>query len=96
LDEKAKIIQLNSMLADQFRNILLVQDFVARRTPDTMILEQTTWKSGRLFIMKKLAAKFQPQQLISILDKLERLDVELKTTTMPGATILQLILAQLA
>ncbi len=96
LDEKAKTIQLNSMLADQFRNILLVQDFVARKIPDTVILEHTAWKSGRLFIMKKLANKFQMQQLVSILDKLERLDIELKTTTTPGQTILQLILVQLA
>jgi DNA polymerase III delta subunit len=96
LDDKAKTIQLNALLADQFRNILLVQDFTRRRVPDPAILEQTAWKSGRLFIMKKLAGKFRPEQLLPILDKLERLDVELKTTTTPGQTILQLILAQLA
>jgi len=74
---------------------LLVQDFLARRVPDQEILKQTAWKSGRLFVMKKLAGKFKPGQLISILDKLERLDIETKTTTTPGQTILQLILAQL-
>lgn len=94
-DDKAKTIQLNALLADQFRNILLAQDFSARRVPDNVILEQTGWKSGRLFIMKKLASKFKPAQLVSILDKLERLDIETKTTTTPGQAILQLILAQL-
>jgi len=94
-DDKAKTIQLNALLADQFRNILLVQDFLTRKVPDNVILEQTGWKSGRLFIMKKLAGKFKPAQLLSILDKLERLDIESKTTTAPGQTILQLIVAQL-
>jgi DNA polymerase III delta subunit len=96
LDDKAKTIQLNALLADQFRNILLAQDFSARKVPDAEILKQTGWKSGRLFIMKKLAGKFKPAQLLSILDKLERLDIETKTTTAPGQAILQLILAQLA
>src|SRR6185503_448475 len=32
-DDKAKTIQLNALLADQFRNILLVQDFLARGVP---------------------------------------------------------------
>ncbi len=96
LDDKAKTIQLNALLADQFRNILLVQDFTGRRVPEAAVLEQTGWKSGRLFIMKKLAGKFQTRQLLSILDKLERLDIELKTTTTPGQAILQLIMAQLA
>lgn len=94
-DDKAKTIQLNALLADQFRNILLIQDFSQRRVPDAVILERTRWKSGRLFIIKKLAGKFKPSQLLSILDKLERLDIETKTTTAPGQTILQLILAQL-
>jgi DNA polymerase III delta subunit len=96
VDDKAKTIQLNALLADQFRNILLVQDFLIRKVPDSEILKQTGWKSGRLFIMKKLAGKFKPAQLLSILDKLERLDIETKTTTAPGQTILQLILTQLS
>jgi len=95
-DEKSKTIQLNSVLADQFRSILIAQDFVKQRAPDSHILEHTGWKSGRLFIMKKLAGKFKPGQLISVLDKLERLDIELKSTTTPGQVILQLIAAQLA
>jgi DNA polymerase III delta subunit len=95
-DEKSKTIQLNSVLADQFRSILLAQDFLEQRAPDSSILERTGWKSGRLFIMKKLAGKFKTGQLISVLDKLERLDIELKSTTTPGQVILQLIAAQLA
>lgn len=95
-DEKTKTIQLNALLADQFRNILLAQDLVSRRVPETQILTQTGWKSGRLFIMKKLAQKFSAGQLSSLLDKLERLDIELKSSTMPGQTILQLITAHLA
>jgi DNA polymerase III delta subunit len=94
-DDKTKTIQLNALLADQFRNLLLVSDFQARRVPDAEILSRTGWKSGRLFVMKKLAGKFNQKQLLSALDKLERLDVELKTSTIPGRTILELIIAQL-
>jgi DNA polymerase III delta subunit len=94
-DDKAKSIQLNALLADQFRNILLAQDMASRRVPEAQILEQTGWKSGRLFIMKKLAGKFSAPQLISLLDKLERLDIELKSSTLPGQAVLQLITAHL-
>jgi len=94
-DDKAKTIQLNALLADQFRSILLAQDFVSQRAPDAVVLEKTGWKSGRLFVMKKLAGKFKPGQLLGALDKLERLDIELKSTTTPGQVILQLIAAQL-
>lgn len=94
-DDKAKTIQLNALLGDQFRNILLAKDLLSRRMPEANILQSTGWKSGRLFIMKKLAGKFTVSQLVSLLDKLERLDIELKSSTMPGPTILQLITAHL-
>jgi DNA polymerase III delta subunit len=95
-DDKAKSIQLNALLAEQFRNILMIQDFQKQRIPDAVILSKTGWKSGRLFVIKKLASKFKTAQLMSVLNKLEHLDIELKTSGIPGQVILQLITAQLS
>lgn len=94
-DEKARIIQLNALLAEQFRNVFVVQDFVAQKTPEQQILEKTGWKSGRVFVMKKIANKFNPKKVLVLLKKLEALDQELKTTQTPPKVLLDLILAQL-
>jgi DNA polymerase III delta subunit len=93
-DDKAKLILLNALLADQFRNILLVQDFQNLRVPDQEILTKTGWKSGRLYQLKKLAGRFTMQKLRQILQRLEDLDIELKTTSTPARPIMDLILAQ--
>jgi DNA polymerase III subunit delta len=92
-DEKAKTIQLTALLADQMRNMLLVLDAAAQRIPDTEILKQTGWKSGRLFIMKKLARSFTPAKIRQSLNKLESLDLEVKSSTMPTHVVLDLIIA---
>lgn len=94
-DEKAKIIQFNALLADQFRSICIVQDLSAQRMPESQILEKTSWKSGRLFVMKKIAAKLQPAKVLGTLKKLEALDEELKSSSTPPKVILDLIIAQM-
>ncbi len=94
-DDKAKAIQVSSLLADQLRNILLVQDAGARHIPDDIVLEKTGWKSGRLFIMKKLARNFTPTSVKQTMTKLESLDMELKSSTMPPHVVLDLIIAQM-
>lgn len=93
-EEKDKTIQLNASLSEQFRNILATQDFLKRRLPDSQILEKTAWKSGRLYIMKRLAAKFESQKLRQTLEKLASLDVELKTSPAPARVLLEFICAQ--
>ncbi len=94
-DEKAKAIQVSALLADQLRNILLVQDANARRVPDNVVLEKTGWKSGRLFVMKKLSGNFTPTSVKQAMTRLESLDIELKSSTMPPHVILDLIIAQM-
>jgi DNA polymerase III delta subunit len=94
-DDKAKTIQLSALLADQFRNLLLVKDFDSRRIADDAVLKQTGWKSGRLFVLRKLSRGFTERQLSDILAKLENLDIELKTSTLPPRVVVDLILAQL-
>jgi len=93
-DDKSKLILLNALLADQFRNILLVQDLQILRLPDQEILAKTGWKSGRLYQLKKLASRFTALKLGQILQRLEDLDIELKTTSTPARPIMDLILAQ--
>lgn len=94
-DEKAKIIQLNALLADQFRSLLLVKSAQSIGMPDDIILEKTEWKSGRLFVMKKLSAPFQEKALVSLLTKLEALDVELKSSSVPPKVLVDLIVSQI-
>ncbi len=93
-DEKAKAIQFSALLADQLRNILLVLDAVDKRMPDETILEKTGWKSGRLFVIKKLSRSYSSAQIKLTLAKLESLDIELKSSTMPPLAVLDMILSQ--
>lgn len=94
-DEKASIIQLNALLSEQFRNVAMVQDFAAQKTAESEILEKTGWKSGRLFVMKKIAARFPIKKVLELLAKLRALDEELKSSSTPPRVLLDLIIAQL-
>lgn len=94
-DEKATAIKVTALLADQFRSLLIASDSASRNLPDQKVLELTGWKSGRLFIMKKLSRNFQPSQLRQALSKLENLDRELKSSTMPPHVVLDLIIADI-
>jgi len=94
-DEKGAIIQLNALLAEQFRNAAMISDFVARKVSDDDILEKTGWKSGRLFVMKKIASRFPTKKLLETLTKLEALDQELKSSSTPPKVLLDLIISQL-
>ncbi len=94
-EEKGAIIQLNALLSEQFRNVAIVQDFITRKTSETDILEKTGWKSGRLFVIKKIADRFEPKKVLETLNKFNALDEELKTSQVPPRTLLDLILSQL-
>lgn len=94
-DEKALTIRLIALLSDQLRNLLLTKQLLAQKMPDQSILQQTGWKSGRLFIMKKLSASFKEAQLQSALTKFYSLDKELKSSTLPPRVIIDMIIAAL-
>ena len=94
-DEKGAIIQLNALVSEQFRNVAMVQDFLNRKTSEAEILEKTGWKSGRLFVIKKIASRFAPPKILDLLNKLKALDEELKTSSTPPRVLLDLIVAQL-
>jgi DNA polymerase III delta subunit len=94
-DEKGSIIKLNALLSEQFRNVAVVQSFASSKTSEDAILEKTGWKSGRLFIMKKTAARFTPKTVLELLNKLASLDEELKTSSTPPRVLLDLIISQL-
>ncbi len=94
-DEKAGIIQLNALLSEQFRNVAMVQAFMHAKATEAEILEKTQWKSGRLFIMRKIAARFKIKEILELLEKLNALDTELKSSQLPGKVLLDLILSQI-
>lgn len=94
-DETGKTLALVGLLSEQFRSQLIVKDSLERRLTEAEVLSQTGWKSGKLFVMKRLATSFTVQQLRDVLGKLESLDVELKSTSTPPRVVLELILAQM-
>lgn len=94
-DEKANAIKVTALLSDQFRSLLIAIDSDNRRIPDEAILKMTGWKSGRLFIMKKLSRNFTAPKVQQALSKLDNLDKELKTGSMPPHVVLDLIIADM-
>ncbi len=94
-DEKSNAIKVAALLSDQFRSLLVINDASNRNLPDEKILDLTGWKSGRLYVLKKLSRNFSSGQLKSSLAKLENLDRELKTGSMPPQVILDLIIADI-
>lgn len=94
-DEKTNAIKVTALLSDQFRSLLIALDADARRMPDEAVLKLTGWKSGRLYIMKKLSRNFTAPKVKQALLKLENLDRELKSSTMPPHVVLDLIIADM-
>ena len=94
-EEKGAVIQLNALLSEQFRNVAAVQDFLVHKKSESDILETTGWKSGRLFVLKKIASRFSTSKVLELLKKLEHLDTELKSTSTPPRVLLDLIILQL-
>jgi DNA polymerase III subunit delta len=84
-DEKTKIISLSALLADQFRNILIIQQVVEKGMPDSEISKLTGFAPGRLFVYKKLARGFKKEKAVEALTKLEYLDEEMKSSSSPAA-----------
>ena len=95
-DDKAKVIQLNALLADQFRNLLLVKAATASSVPDSEILIRTGWKPGRLSILKRASGGFNEKALLGLMQKLEALDIEMKTSSMPPRVLVDMICAQIS
>jgi DNA polymerase-3 subunit delta len=93
-DVQGKTIMLAALLADQFRSMLTVLEGQALGMSDEQIAAPLGWKSGRVFVMKKMASNFTRVSLRELLQKLENLDVELKTSSLPPRVVLELILAQ--
>lgn len=94
-DEKTSVIQLNALLSEQFRNVYMIQNFLEDKISEADILEKTGWKSGRLFVVKKMASRFPSKKIAETLNKLEALDLELKTSQTPPKVLLDLIITQL-
>jgi len=94
-DEKGAVIQLNALLSEQFRNVAMIQDFLLAKKSEDQILEATGWKSGRLFVIKKIASRFPAKKILDFLTKLSALDEELKTSSTPPRVLLDLIVSQL-
>ncbi len=92
-DDKALTIRLSALLADQFRSLLIVREAIEQNLNDKDLLTTTGWKSGRLFIMKKLSKNFTTKQLVDALTKFYNLDKELKNSTLPPRVVIDMIVA---
>lgn len=94
-DEKAKVISLSGLLAEQFRSILIIQNMVKSSVSDKEIGAATGYTPGRVFVYKKLAGNFPPAKLKEALSKLEVLDQEVKTSSGPATLQLLMIIESL-
>ncbi len=94
-DFKSATIKLVALWNEQIRTSLMVKDWIAQGVAESEILAKTGWKSGRLYMVKKNANQFDQKLLLSIINKLVNLDIELKTSTMPADVVVDLIIASL-
>lgn len=94
-DDKAKVIQLGALISEQLRSLLLIRSAMDEHIPDASVLSETGWKPGRLSITKRLASNFETIKLTSTLEKLQSLDMEMKSSQVPPRVLLDLIIAQL-
>ncbi len=92
-DDKTLTIRLSALLADQLRGLMIVKQAIEQNLSDNELLTATGWKSGRLFIMKKLARNFTIKQLRDALNKFYSLDKELKNSTLPPRVVIDMIVA---
>lgn len=91
VDEKGKIIQLASMIAEQLRAMLLIK---TARGENSLIIDQLGWKSTRIQMVARSAGGFSEQGIKEVLNKLEQLDVEVKSGGLPPRTLFTLICTQ--
>lgn len=94
-DEKTNAIKVTALLAEQFRSFLIALDSQSRRMSEGEVLALTGWSSKRLFMVNKIARNFTIPQLAQALLKLENLDREMKTGSMPPHAVLDLIIADI-
>ncbi|MEZ4180385.1 MAG: hypothetical protein R3B41_02655 [Candidatus Doudnabacteria bacterium] len=92
-NENSSSIRLVALLAEQWRNLLLIKDLIEQGKTDQEIMTVTGWKSGRVFILKKLSGNYSAAQIISALNKLSSLDKELKSSTLPSRVIVDMIIS---
>lgn len=92
-DDKVLTIRLAAILSEQLRGLLITKQLLGNGLTDKQIIEATGWKTGRLFIMKKLSKNFSEQSLSRTLSKLFNLDKELKSSTLPPKVVVGMILA---
>jgi len=60
-----------------------------------ILIKKSGWKSGRVYIMKKIASRFSSAKILETMKKLEALDEELKTSQTPPRVLLDMIVAQM-
>lgn len=91
--EKQKAILLAALLADQCRSLLVTLGLKGSHMSEPEALSRTGWKPGRWYVLTKLSEGFTQAELMSLLDKLEHLDRELKSSNTSPQVLLDLILA---
>lgn len=94
-DEKASTIQLGALLAEQLRGVALVLSAQQAGATEADILTKTGWKPGRLYMVKKVARGFAVKQVLKALAQLEYLDREMKSSTLSGRLLFDMVAAGL-
>lgn len=91
---KNQAIQIVGALAGQIRSLLLVRGLDEKTNDD--IARELGWKTGRVWINRRLAAKFAAERLVTMLRDLRAIDMRLKTSEEPPKLLLALFLQKAA
>jgi DNA polymerase III delta subunit len=94
-DPKSTILQTIALLSEQFRGLILIKESQERGMSDNQLIENTGWRNGRVYILKKIAGRFEKQKLVDFINKLESLDEEVKTSSLPARVVLEMLISQL-
>lgn len=91
---KNQAIMIVGALAGQIRSLLLVKSLQDKTNDD--LAATLGWKPGRVWINRRLAAKFEEVRLARMLRDLHAIDMRLKTSEEPPQLLLALFLQKAA
>lgn len=80
VDEKAGIIKIIGLLAENIRGLLLIKVLKETKATDAAIADRLGWSSGRVFVTVKQSQKQDLVQLKKLLVMLSGIDLKLKNS----------------
>lgn len=93
-DEKGAFIKVVGLLSEQIRSLLNVSLLKEEGLSADAIAEKLGYSSGRVFVLSKHAANFNPQKLKKLLSELLKIDQSLKSSETNPHLLVDLFIAK--